>query len=147
MLIGEIRRMADEERPRIADIRTRLIDIGMLLARTSIDSSAAKALDALKESRFLPKKLTDGTSVLVKATDEFAISDHQRYGDALRKHDTLLDFDVDEVQILHLVFQYLGLTSRYLSSIVTEVSTVGTDSIENEELSLKLRAKAYALFW
>lgn len=147
MLIEEVHRMAGKPQPQISDIRLRLIEIGMMLARSSIDSSVARALDSLKDVKFLPKKSSDGTSTLVNVTNDFAIADHRRYGDALAGHGVLLDFQVDEVQILHVVFQHLGLTHRYLSTKVKEVSRVDADSSENETLSHQLQAKAYALYW
>ncbi|KAF1842835.1 uncharacterized protein K460DRAFT_367777 [Cucurbitaria berberidis CBS 394.84] len=146
MLIDEVKRMANEAHPRISEIHRRLVEIGMLLAKTGVESSVARALDALKEVEFLPKKLADGTLILVDVEDDFAISDHPRYGNALSGHGVLLDFRVDEVQILHAVFQHLGLQSRYLSVMVQEVSRVGVDSSENESLSTELQSKAYALY-
>ena len=128
-------------------MRLRVIEIGMMLARMSIDSSIAQALDSLKEVKFLPKKSSDGTTTLVNATDDFAIADHQRYGNTLAGHGVLLDFQVDEVQILHVMFKHLGLTHRYLSAMVKEVSRVDADSSENESLSRQLQTKAYALYW
>lgn len=147
MLIDEVRRMVVRAKPNIADIRMRLIEIGMMMTKSSVDLSMHASLDALQEIAFLPKSLADGTSVLVSTTDDFAISDHQRYGDALGGYGVLLDFRVEEVQILHSLFVYLDLADRYLSVIVEEVSTVGADSVTNDELSEQLRAKAYALYW
>jgi hypothetical protein len=147
MLINEVKRMAGEALPPIVQIRTRLIEIGMMLAKSSIDDNTLRALMSLREVDFLPKKVSGGTSVLVGVTDDFAILDHLRYGCALVGHDVLLDFGVDEVQILHVVFRHIGLTDRYLSSMVKEVSTVGENSNEDETLSSQLRAKAFALYW
>jgi hypothetical protein len=147
LLINEVKRMADTPSPRVHDIRTRLIEIGMMLARTSIDESVSKALMSLKDTKFLPKKMNDGVSVLVGKTDDFAIADHHRYCDALADQDVLLEFDVHEVQILHVVFEHMGLTQRYLSAMVREVSMVGETLLEDEQLSQQLHAKAYALYW
>lgn len=147
MLINEVKRMATEAQPQVSEIRTRLIEIGIMITKTSIDASVSRALDALKEVKFLPKKLVNGTSVLVQVTDEFAISDHLRYGDALAGQDVLLDFQVSEVQALHVLFSHLGISVRYLSTTVREVSRVGDDAVEDEELSQELQAKAYALYW
>ena len=106
-----------------------------------------RALAALQEVAFLPKKLADGSSILVKITDEFAIPDHARYGNAFAGHDVLLDFRVDEVSSLHVLFRHFEIDTRYLSASVKEASTVGNDFSENECLSRELRAKAYALYW
>jgi hypothetical protein len=147
MLINEIKRMAEAEIPRISDIRTRLVEIGMMLANIAIDNSILKALESLKATKFLPKKASGGTTVLVGVSEDFAIPDHQRYSNALAGHNVLLDLQVHEVQTLHIVFMHLGLTDRYLSSTVKEVSTVGVDFSDDEPLSLQLQAKAYALYW
>lgn len=147
LLINEVKRMAETPSPRVHDIRTRLIEIGMMLARTSIGDSVSKALTNLKETMFLPKKISGGASVLVCKADDFAIADHQRYCDALADQDVLLDFDVHEVQILHVVFDHMGLTQRYLSSIVREVSVVGETLVEDEQLSQQLNVRACALYW
>ncbi|CAO2653065.1 Nn.00g024760.m01.CDS01 [Neocucurbitaria sp. VM-36] len=146
MLIDEVQRMAGEADAQVSEIRLHLVKIGMMLVRTAIDASILRALDALKEVRFLPKVSADGTQTLVSVTDDFAISDHQRYADALGGRGVLLDFQVDEVQTLHIVFQHLELTNRYLSTIVKEVSRVGPDYSEIESLSQQLQFRAYALY-
>ncbi|KAH6212673.1 hypothetical protein HBI42_148920 [Parastagonospora nodorum] len=146
LLINEVKRMAETPSPCVHDIRTRLIEIGMMLARTSINGSVSKALMSLKDTKFLPKKMNDGVSALVGKTDDFAIADHRRYCDALADQDVLLDFDVHEVQILHVVFEHMGLTQRYLSAMVREVSMVGETLLKDEQLSQQLHAKAYALY-
>lgn len=139
--------MATETQPRIPEIRERLVGVGMLLSKTSIDAAVETALDELKEVAFLPKKQADGASILVKVTDDFAIPDHPRYATALAGKDALLDLEWDEVPILQGIFRYLRLTSRYLSAMAQEVSTVGDDAIEDVDLSHQLNVKAYALFW
>jgi hypothetical protein len=138
MLILEIKRMASQELPQISDIRKRLIEVGMLLARSKMDDNVSKALDALKEIKF---------SALVGLADDFAIPDHQQYSEAFAGRSVLLDFKVAEVQILHVLFSYLGLTQRYLSALVSEESMIGDETFEDETLSIQLREKAYALFW
>ena len=84
---------------------------------------------------------------LVGIEDDFAIADHNLYSDAFASSHTLLDFEVHETQSLHSVFKYMGLTHRYLSSMVEEVSEIGENCVENEALSQQLQVKAYALFW
>jgi hypothetical protein len=147
MLIKEVRRMAEERQPRIAEIRTRLVDIGMMLTKTPFDDSIAQALASLKEVKFMPKRASAGASTLVAVTDDFAIADHERYRAAFAEHNVLLDFQLDEVSMLHTMFQRLGISHRYLSNVVEEVSTVGEDSHVDKILSQQLVAKAYALYW
>ncbi|USP74759.1 hypothetical protein yc1106_02033 [Curvularia clavata] len=146
MLITEVKTMTEARQPHVENIKTRLIEIGKTLARNEMDSSVSKALSKLKEVKFLPKILDDGTSVLLGAEEDFAVSDHQRYGDAFASSNALLDFRVHEVQSLHHVFKHMDLTHRYLSSLVKEVSEVGENCIENAVLSRQLQGRAYALY-
>ncbi len=147
MLINEVKRMAGATEPRTADIKSRLIEISIIISRVHMTTAVERALETLKDVAFLPKKVPDGTLVLVKTTDSFAISDHERYGSALAGHGVLLDVSVNEVQSLHLLFQHLRITDRYISELVQEVSTVGDDATEHENLTKKLQEKAYALYW
>lgn len=147
ILIDEIKQMAVAASPRIEDIKIYLIGVGLIMAKTSMDEDAKDALDSLKEVEFLPKKIKGGKSVLVRFDDDFAISDHERYGAAFAKSWVLLDFEVHEVQSLNTLFQSMGLSLRYLSSMVEEHSTVSDRFDENAALSGQLQAKAYALYW
>lgn len=113
MLIGELKRMAEQKAPQVEDIRLRLIGIASLLIQSNIDFNIERALEELRTVRFLPKRQEDSKIVLIGMGDDFAISDHVRYGKALADRSILLDFDIYETQILHVVFQRLGLTSRY----------------------------------
>lgn len=147
MLINEVKKMAGQKEPQVEAIRLRLIDTGMMFAKERLDSKVEGALDDLKKVKFLPKRLADGRSLLVGVEDDFAILDHVRYGNALSNHGVLLDFDVSETQILDVMFQHLGLTSRYLSVAVVEHSSVGNEVQKDQMLSRQLQIKAYALYW
>lgn len=147
MHIKEVKRMAGELQPQIGQITSRLVEIGMMLAARPVDDSIARALASLQEVKFLPMRMVDNTVVLVAAVDRYAIPDHERYRDAFSGHGVLLDFDVEEVQLLHPIFKHLRLTKRYLSNLVKEVSTVGDDTRVDNKLSRQLVAKAYALYW
>ncbi|UPX10550.1 uncharacterized protein EKO05_0001202 [Ascochyta rabiei] len=146
MLINEVKRMAEEPQPRVQDIRARLVEIGTMLTKISVDDSVSRALENLKTVAFLPKKQSGRPSVLVGVTADFAISDHARYGEAFAAEDILLDFQIHEAQIMHTMFRHLGLTHRYLSTGVKEVSVVGDGATEDEELSRQLQSKAYGLY-
>lgn len=147
MLISEVKQMAEQNEPRIDDIRHRLIEIGMILAKNDMDSDIERALNTLKEVDFLPKRLADGILMLVGVKDDFAILDHTRYGKALASHGIALDFNIDETQILDVMFQHLGLTPRYLSVAVAEESSVGDEVHIVEALTRQLQNKSYALYW
>lgn len=147
MLVNEIRRMARGSEPRIDEIRLRLVDVGKMVAKSGIDESVRRALVALKEISFLPKKTADETLVLVGVNDDFGILDHKRYGEAFAEHSVLLDFTLEQTQILDKVFGFLGLKEHYLSNIVREESTVGEDAVVSDILSQQLQDKAYPLYW
>lgn len=147
MLIAEVKKMAERKKPKIEDIRLRLIQIGTILARESSDLDVKKPLDDLRMIKFLPKKFADGTMSLVGVEDDFAILDHERYGKALTDHGILLDFDIYDTQILHAMFERLRLTHRYLSVAVIEQSSVDDEGTRDQTLSRQLQTRAYALYW
>lgn len=147
MLIREVEKMAGQKYPKIADIQLRLVEVGRILAKNDFDQDTLEALESLRKVSFLPKRLTEGKRALVGIEDDFAIIDNPRYGKALADHGILLDFDIHETQMMHVMFQHYGLTSRYLSVAVNEQSTISGDSLENFSMSRLLQVKAYALYW
>jgi hypothetical protein len=147
MLVNELARMAGHTEPRTADIRQRLIEVGRIIAKGNIDDNLSAALERLRTTKFLPKQTSSGDIVLVGVEDDFAILDHERFGTAFHDEDVLLDFSLEDVQILDTVFRFMKVTHRYLSNAVDEVSTVGEDAVRNETLERALQAKAYALYW
>ncbi|RAR05911.1 hypothetical protein DDE83_007182 [Stemphylium lycopersici] len=146
MLINEIAKMVEKENPDYAEVKERLLGIGMILARSSLDQAAKDALEELALLKFLPMRLSDESTVLVDKDAAYAISDHARYANAWAGKGVLLDFTVEEVQILNAVFSYLALDHRYLSAMVTERSAVGDEMQEDTGLSRQLQNKAYALY-
>jgi hypothetical protein len=147
MLIKEISKMVAKKSPDYADVRKRLIDVGMMLAKTKLDKATNDALSELAESKFLPKRLAGGDTVLLGRHDAYAIRDHARYGSAFAEHGILLDFLVEEVQIMNVMFEHMGVKKHYLSSLVVEESTVENGAEEDDDLTQQLQAKAYALYW
>ncbi|KAF2183099.1 hypothetical protein K469DRAFT_690218 [Zopfia rhizophila CBS 207.26] len=146
LLITQLRRMAQERRPRFDEMRELLLKIGMIVAKGSADEGLVDALNELIELKFLPMKNAGNECVLVGVDDDFAISDHPRFEHAFRHQSILLDFNIEESQILDSLFQKLSLVHRYLSVAVRETSTVGQGALENHSLTNELRAKAYALY-
>ncbi|KAF1938515.1 hypothetical protein EJ02DRAFT_457780 [Clathrospora elynae] len=146
MLIKEISQMTKNSEPDIENIRKRLIEVGMILAKGKIDSDVEDSLDELAQCKFLPQKFVDGSATLVDLDQDFAIPDHARFSDAFAEEDVLLDFTVEEVQIMDAMFQYMGLENRYLSANVREESSIRDDVNEDDLLSQYLQAKAYALY-
>ncbi|KAF2654846.1 hypothetical protein K491DRAFT_599984 [Lophiostoma macrostomum CBS 122681] len=146
MLLNEIKRMAEQAQPRIEDIKHRLIETGMMLTKHDIAAGVETALQNLREARFLPKRLTDGNLTLVGVTDDFAILDHARFGNALADKGVLLDFSIEETQILDVMFRHLGLTHRYLSTAITEETSAGAAVCMDHPLSRQLNDRAFALY-
>lgn len=150
MLIKELCTLAKDAQSqpqKIPDIRERLIHIGDILAKSKINEPIMSALEKLRETKFLPRRTTDGELQLLSVADEFAILDHERYGIAFAEKSILLDFELHEVQILDTVFQHMRLTPRYLSVAVNELSTVGEDPMESVDLTHSLQQKAYWFYW
>ena len=147
MLVTELTKLAKEQSPPVQTMREMLIDIGRMIAQNKVDDDLPQALDLLKRFKFLPIKSRDNTLALKSIDDDFAILDHARFGNALQAHSIVLDFSLEESQILDSLFQKLGLVDRYLSTAVREMSVVGDERLENQVLGQELRAKAYALFW
>jgi hypothetical protein len=147
MLIKEVKRMAEEVQPRVYEIRTRLVNIGMMLTKVTVDEAITQALASLKEVKFLPMRQISGPSILAGINDDYAIPDHERYSNAFAGYGVLLDFELDDMQTMNSVFMRLGLSHRYLSQLIKEVSTIGDDVQGDEGLTLQLQMKAYALYW
>jgi hypothetical protein len=147
ILVGQLTRLAKEQRPPVERMRQMLIEIGMMMARSGVDEKLSKALESLKKVKFLPIKVLNSIPALAGIDDDFAIPDHPRFARAFQGHSVILDLSLHESQILDSLFSHLGLVDRYLSNAVTETSVVGEGALESRVLSQELRAKAYALFW
>jgi hypothetical protein len=147
MLVGQLTKLAKEQRPSVERMREMLIKIGTMMARSGTDDKLSKALEGLQKVKFLPIKVLNSTPALAGIDDDFAIPDHPRFERAFQGHLVILDLSLDESQILDSLFRHLGLVDRYLSSAVKETSVVGEGALESRALSQELRAKAYALFW
>ncbi|KAI4683813.1 uncharacterized protein J4E84_006652 [Alternaria hordeiaustralica] len=146
MVIKEISKMVRNKSPDYDNIRKRLVDVSRMLTTTKLDKATKDALSDLAASKFLPKRLANGGTVLLSRHDAYAIRDHTRYGSAFEEHDILLDFSVEEVQIMNVMFTHTGIKRYYLSSLVVEKSTVEEDSEEDDALTQQLQVKAYALY-
>ena len=146
-LIREIKKTADQRHPKIEALRSLLINTGKIIGTGKIDDDARKALEDLHQVKFLPKRLRDGSVILVDTSEDFAVLDHVRYGKAFADHEILLDFDYYETQIIHAMLRSLGLEQRCLSLGVTEQSSVVHEGSQNHILSHILRNRAYALYW
>jgi len=150
MLVGEITKKVKKKTPKYDKIRKRLIEVGMVLAKSELDIATKDALQSLSNTKFLPKRYADGSSELLGISANYIIADHPRYCSALSEDgtvDMLLDFSVEEVQIMNVMFEHLGIQKYYLSSLVSEKSEINGEVKEDDGLSNELRDKAYALYW
>lgn len=90
-----------------------------------------------------PANMPDGNIKLLTARDDFGIVDRQPYADALGSKIKLLDFTLDEVRQLKPLFEWAGLTDRYLSRSVLEQTVVDDElCMENTNLIRNLTRKA-----
>jgi hypothetical protein len=147
LLVTQLTRLAKEQHPQVEKMRQMLVKIGMMIAKSRVDDKLSKALEGLQKVKFLPIKVHGDVSALKGIDDDFAILDHARFGSAFEGHSILLDFSLEESQILDSLFRHLGLVNRYLSGAVKETSVVGEGALEDQALSQELRAKAYGLYW
>ncbi|KAF2020387.1 hypothetical protein BU24DRAFT_487023 [Aaosphaeria arxii CBS 175.79] len=146
LLINELRQMAETHPENIDEIKLRLIQIGRFFANSHTALNVEGPLSDLKKVAFLPQKLSDGKRILLKVDGDYAILDHERYGRALAMHDLLLEFDIEETQIMNMMFRNLGIAHRYLSEVVAEESSIGDEIKVEEKLSNEFCNKAYALY-
>jgi hypothetical protein len=150
MLIGEINKMVNKKTPKYDEVRKRLIEVGMVLAKSDLDKEAKHALQSLSKAKFLPQRHANGSEALLGISAKYVIADHPRYHSAFSEDgiiDIFLDFTVEEVQIMNVMFEHLDIQKYYLSSLVVEKSNIEGDVEEDSSLSERLQDKAYALYW
>ncbi|OCK75451.1 hypothetical protein K432DRAFT_429408 [Lepidopterella palustris CBS 459.81] len=145
--VEELIKLVEEPSPWVQRIRGIILEIGLRITKTTVDERLADSLQALRKVKFFPIKSQGNASVLLKGLDDdFAIPNHDRFNKAFQGESILLDFSLRETQILHPLFEYFGLLDKCLSVAVKEQSEVPEGAMEDQALSQKLRAKAYALY-
>jgi hypothetical protein len=103
--------------------------------------------DSIQHLKCLPIKLADGSTQLASATDPFLIIDRIEYGSLFSGSVTILDLNLQETHELQSSISALGLTNRYMSSLVTEQTTVrGPSTQPSAILSRNFRYKAKAIY-
>ncbi|CAH0052480.1 unnamed protein product [Clonostachys solani] len=121
----------------------------MLVSLNAMLSSAPDPMRFKSQAEhfhIFPAILPDGTSKVLRSRDHFLIGDRRHYAEALKDSLTILDFTLDEVTRLHIVFEWFGLKDRYLSQAVTEMTTVKEGQYEKlNSLARDLALKAPAL--
>ena len=103
------------------------------------------SLVALRSSRFLPVRATDGIVKLADLSAVFAIVDRRYYQDLFKTKIPFLDFDLEAVHELAPFIHALGLENRYISMTIHE-SSKAKDFVIDWGLTRNMREKAFALF-
>ncbi|KAF5604362.1 hypothetical protein FPCIR_908 [Fusarium pseudocircinatum] len=108
--------------------------------------SSSVYADKIRDCRVFPVKLPSGVVQPMNALGDFCINDRPLYAAALKEKANFLDFSVEEVHRLRPVIEWLGVTKRYLSNVVTEKTSVDeSQGIEDTVLAHDIASKADAL--
>lgn len=129
------------------DAKTLIFKINKMLATEDVDDRLQAKFDELARTKCFPVRSADGSVILKVASTDFAVVDHERFGQAFRQRADMLDFSLDDVQKLRPFLKATKLTNNYLSDLVDEVSEVKGNSVESPVLTAQLNGLAYALFW
>lgn len=102
--------------------------------------------DELRAFPIFPVRMPDGSVEVLTAADDFAINDRQPYASAFRSQIKILDFTHEEVHRLKPLIEWTGLTARYLSNSVDEVTSVDTaQRTPDRDRTQDFTGKAHAL--
>ncbi|PNP81519.1 hypothetical protein FNYG_05194 [Fusarium nygamai] len=108
--------------------------------------SSSVDADKIRDCRVFPVKLPSGEVQPMNALGDFCINDRPLYAAALKENANFLDFSVEEVHRLRPVIEWLGLTKRYLSNVVTEKTSVDeSQGTEDKVLARDIASKSAAL--
>ncbi|KIX09215.1 uncharacterized protein Z518_00294 [Rhinocladiella mackenziei CBS 650.93] len=143
VLVQELSKITNKADPDFDEHKRIMLEIGQLLAANPATEVNGEYLDRLKKTAFLPVRTPDGMR-LSSLTENFCINDHKRYGDAFRNKTGMLDFDYEDLTSLHPFFELLKIEHRYLSSLVSAQTTVGSFS-PSGDLKRHIRDRAYAM--
>ncbi|KAF5561292.1 hypothetical protein FNAPI_3731 [Fusarium napiforme] len=128
----------------IPDLKKLLWSLLDTLAADTASSSVYA--DKIRDCRVFPVKLPSGEVQSMNAMGDFWINDRPAYAAALKEHANFLDFSVEEVHRLKPVIEWLGLTKRYLSNVVTEKTSVDeSQGTEDTVLAHDIASKSAAL--
>lgn len=99
----------------------------------------------LLEARVFPVKFPDGTKALTSTGTAFAIADRDYLDSLFKDRIRVLDYSLPEVRLLKPFFEWAGLTSRFLSACVKEITSVADGrrrpiSLPNRDLKPKAHA-------
>ena len=147
MMIKELCKLVTGKNITVGKVKEALLKIGRFVAKEDHDEQMDHALQELKLLPFIPVIAAQGACSLARPTDAFMINDHDRYFRAFSGQVDFVDLSQDDSQSLSMMFNLLGIESKYLSNSVREESAIGNDVKEDDLLTDELRTKAYALFW
>jgi len=100
----------------------------------------------ISQKRVFPVRLPNGEVTLLKGSDDFALVDRQSLRDDFVAQANIFDFSLDETRLLREFVEWAGLTGRYLSSGVEEITSVDSHSTRPISLrSREIKHKARAL--
>jgi hypothetical protein len=117
--------------PSIQEINANIFALNSLLQARSVSDSSPNPRELLN-CKVLPVRYptVDGQIDvrLTAPSTDFAIVDREFLHEAFASQIKLLDFTLDETRRLRPFIDWLGLSGRYLSVVVKEISTVEYDS-------------------
>lgn len=97
--------------------------------------------------KILPVRYPNGFVKLQAMVEDFAIANRKALKEIFETRVKLLDFTLDEVRRLAPFFEWLGAESRYLSTMVREISTVADDQMHRLQYPDRdIGPKAHSLF-
>lgn len=97
--------------------------------------------------KVFPVKYPNGSIKLQTGRTQFAITDRKTLGDIFGPRAKILDFSLDEVRRLRPFLSWLGLETRYLSTMVREISTVAGGRMDRLQYPDRdIRQKADGLY-
>jgi len=141
-LVDKLAQLVSSENPLVNDVKSLIFQINDL-------SPSTKNLESLRKLAIFPVTLAGrpSDSPSLRAVNErFSVIDRQPLAAAFRGKIDLLDFTLEEVRKLQSFLSSFNLEGRYLSSVVTEKSSVNGEYYErSRELTVRLRNRAYAL--
>ncbi|KAF5687871.1 hypothetical protein FDENT_5161 [Fusarium denticulatum] len=118
-----------------------------LLDTLAADKGSSRVYaDKIRDCRVFPVKLPSGVVQPMSALGDFCINDRPLYAAALKEKANFLDFSVEELHRLRPVIEWMSLTKRYLSNVVTEKTSVDeSQGIEDTVLAHDIASKSAAL--
>ncbi|KAK5625070.1 hypothetical protein RRF57_000786 [Xylaria bambusicola] len=113
--------------PPIQEVKDTIFAFNALLQSSSTSTPRLDPTELLK-SKIFPIRYPQRSVKLKVGSTDFAIVDRELYYEAFASQIKLLDFNLDETRRLDPFINWLGLSRRYLSVAVKEISTIETQS-------------------